>query len=62
MGENVTWTDIEVANFFDGMKLHGILLDFGANKALEAHVNATWALPALPNIKAWMEKRPKTKN
>ena len=58
MGKNVTWADIEVANFWDGMKQRGSPLNFGANKALEAHVNAIWASP---NIKAWMEKRPKTK-
>jgi len=57
VGKNVTWADIEVANFWDGIKQRGSPLDFGANKALEAHINAIWALP---NIKAWMEKRPKT--
>ena len=57
VGKNVTWADIEVANFWDGMKQRGSPLNFGANKALEAHVNAIWALP---NIKAWMDKRPKT--
>ena len=57
VGKTVTWADIEVANFWDGMKQRGSPLNFGENKALEAHANAVWALPG---IKTWMEKRPKT--
>ena len=59
VGKNITWADIEVANQWDAMKQRGNPVDFGANKALEAHDNA---ISAFPNIKSWMEKRPKTKN
>ena len=58
VGKDVTWADIEVVNFWDGMKQRADLnLDFGANKTLEAHCNA---ILALPKIKEWIEKRPKT--
>ena len=57
VGKDVTWADIEVVNFWDGIKQNGMTLDFGANKALEAHCEA---ILALPKIKEWIEKRPKT--
>ena len=57
VGKDVTWADLEVANFWDAMVLRGLPLDFGPNKNLEAHFKA---IMELPNIKAWIEKRPKT--
>ena len=53
----MTWADIEVANQFSApLEKHGEAF-FGPNKKLLA---LTKRVMELPNIKAWIEKRPKT--
>merc|ERR1712012_218549 len=57
VGNDVTWADFEVANFFQiVLNAHGEKA-FGANKNLLA---LTKKVMEMPNVKAWVEKRPKT--
>ena len=53
----ITWADIEVANFFATPLEHHGEEYFGDNKKLLALVKRVMDCP---NIKAWVEKRPKT--
>merc|ERR1712018_152791 len=56
VGNDVTWADFEVANFFQiVLNAHGEKA-FGANKNLLA---LTKKVMEMPNVKAWVEKRPK---
>ena len=53
----MTWADFEVSNFFQiVLGKHGEKA-FGANKQLLA---LTKSVMEMPNVKAWVEKRPKT--
>merc|ERR1712156_162973 len=58
VGNDVTWTDLVVAEFFDNMRMqHGEEKAFGSCTLLKDHVNA---ILDMPRIKRWIEKRPVT--
>ena len=50
----VTWADIVVANFCDGVMMKGGDAIFGKNVFLKSHVKL---ILDLPNIKKWIEAR-----
>ena len=53
-----TWADIALAALFDDLVLkHGENEIFGDNKCLKDHFHCVMKHP---NIKKWVEKRPKT--
>ena len=53
----MTWADFEVSNFFQNvLGKHGEGA-FGTNKQLLA---LTKSVMEMPNVKAWVKKRPKT--
>ena len=53
----MTWADILFANFMSGMEGQIGEKVYGDSKGLKALVNGVLNLP---NIKKWIEKRPKT--
>jgi len=53
----VTWADFEVSNFFQAVLTEHGEAAFGANKQLLA---LTKSVMEMPNVKAWIETRPKT--
>jgi len=57
VGNDVTWADFEVSNFFQAVLTEHGEAAFGANKQLLA---LTKSVMEMPNVKAWIETRPKT--
>merc|ERR1711997_138728 len=57
VGNCVTWADIVVANFCDGMMMKGGDAVFGNNVFLKSHAKL---ILDLPNIKKWIAARPVT--
>ena len=53
----VTWADIMVANFFEGMMATAGDAAFGKCVVLKSHVKM---ILDLPKIKKWIEERPVT--
>ena len=53
----MTWADILFANFMNGMEDQIGEKVYGDSKGLKALVHGVFNLP---NIKKWVEKRPKT--
>merc|ERR1712029_77082 len=57
VGNCVTWADLLVANFCDGVMMKGGDAIFGNCAFLKSHAKL---ILDLPNIKKWIEARPKT--
>jgi len=57
VGKELTWADLAFADFFSGLEARYGEAIFGDHKSLKEHIHRVMSLP---NIKKWVENRPKT--